>query len=74
MTELKEKVAESKLKLLEKVNAKLEDKDLTAEEMVSLSMALQNLLGFSDYAEKILTGGFNGGCTTPSETNKTYKE
>lgn len=70
MRELKEELVKSKLALIDKVNEKLADKDITAEELKDLSTALSTLIGISDYMDKLYTGGFgfNGGCTTPSET------
>lgn len=72
MKELKEELVKSKLALIDKVNEKLADKDITAEDLKDLSTALSSLIGVSDYLDKLYTGGFNGGfnggCTTPSET------
>lgn len=71
MEEVRTELVKTKLKLLEKVNEKLEDKNITTEDLKILSATLSNVITFSDYAEQIYNKGFGfGGCTTPSETNK----
>ena len=81
MDELKEirtELAKSKLKLIDTVNKKLEDKKITTEDLKNISATLANVISVSDYMDRLYTGGFNGGlfggCTTPSETNKNIKE
>lgn len=74
MEEVRTELTKSKLKLLEKVNEKLEQKDITTEDLKNISATLANVITFADYADKLYQTGFGfGGCTTPSETNKLNK-
>ncbi len=68
--ELKDELTKSKLKLLSKVNEKLDSKDLTTEDMKNISVTLSNVISFADYADKIC-GGFNSfGAQRVEKTNK----
>lgn len=68
MEELKNKITESKLKLLDTINKKLDDKKITTNDLFNLSYAISNIKSSTDYMEKLYENilGF-GGCTTPKD-------
>lgn len=68
--DIKEKVSNTKLKLLAKINEKLESPDLTAEEMKDISTALSTVISFSDYADKIFNGFDPFRCATTGGNDK----
>lgn len=68
--EIKEELTKSKLKLLEKVNEKLDSENLTTEDMKNISATLSSIISFADYADK-LCGGFNSfGAQRVEKTDK----
>lgn len=69
LKEIKEKLKKSKLKLLEKVNEKLDSDTLTTEDLKNISATLSNVISYSDYAETLYGfGAFNGcACSTTAE-------
>lgn len=68
LKEVKTELIKSKLKLIDTVNKKLDEKKITTEDLKNISATLANVISISDYADKLYSGALFGGCTTPSET------
>lgn len=68
MEELNNKLTETKIKLLDTIYKKLEDEDITSEDLKNISSAISNIKSFSDYMDKLYPNIFGfGGCATSED-------